>query len=89
MQPVTLFAPLLNQLPNGPPASPFRLRRRIGPRPAPLGGGAMEKADWGGPFCRARAEVLSPARRGVYLLKPFDVRRTADHVGLVVLQHVP
>ena len=37
--------------------SPFRLRRRIGPRPAFLGGDAMVKAEGAAPFCRARAEV--------------------------------
>ena len=38
--------------------SPFRLHRRIGPRPAFLGGDATVKVVGASPFCRARAEVL-------------------------------
>ncbi len=38
--------------------SPFRLHRRIGPRPAFLGGEATVKVVGAAPFCRARAEVL-------------------------------
>ena len=38
--------------------SPFRLHRRIGPRPAFLGGDATVKVVGASPFCRTRAEVL-------------------------------
>jgi hypothetical protein len=38
-------------------ASPFRLHRRIGPRPAFPGVDATVKAEGAAPFCRARAEV--------------------------------
>ncbi len=37
--------------------SPFRLRRRIGPRPAFPGVDATVKVVGAAPFCRARAEV--------------------------------
>ena len=40
------------------PRSPFRLRRRIGPRPAFLGVDATVKVVGAAPFCRARAEVF-------------------------------
>ena len=38
-------------------ASPFRLHRRIGPRPAFPGVDATVKVEGAAPFCRARAEV--------------------------------
>lgn len=41
-------------------ASPFRLHRRIGPRPALPGVDATVKVEGAAPFCRARAEVRRP-----------------------------
>ncbi len=41
-------------------ASPFRLHRRIGPRPAFPGVDATGKVEGAAPFCRARAEVRRP-----------------------------
>ena len=45
--------------------SPFRLHRRIGPRPAFLGGDATVKVVGAAPFCRAREELL-PAASGLF-----------------------
>ena len=42
------------------PVSPFRLHRRIGPRPALPGVDATVKVEGAAPFCRARAEVRRP-----------------------------
>lgn len=53
----------------GLPPSPFRLRRRIGPRPAFIGADAMVKAERGDPFCRARAEVRSSLLASSYVVK--------------------
>jgi hypothetical protein len=58
MQPLLLYFVFL-----GVPASPFRLRRRLGPHPLaqPLGAERGRRREGAAPFCRARAEVLSYA----------------------------
>ena len=49
--------------------SPFRLRRRIGPRPAFIGVDATVKVERGVPFCRARAEVRTSLLPSSYVAR--------------------
>jgi hypothetical protein len=89
MQPHSFLSEFLVFVFQGVPASPFRLRRRLGPRPASMGVEAMEKAERGGPLLSSPSRGRGVLREANGLGPKLSSRRTADHIRLLVLHHVP